>query len=79
LTVNVKSGLESAVVLLDPADVLNLEALDPDQIARDPLGGRSLDTEIAFSSPRLTWWIRARTSSLKRVSDCPARVRWWLT
>jgi hypothetical protein len=46
LTVNV--GLESAVVLLDPADVLNLEALDPDQIARDPLGGRSLYTEIAI-------------------------------
>lgn len=33
LTLNVKSGLESAVALLDRADVLNLAALDPDQIA----------------------------------------------
>jgi hypothetical protein len=35
-------------VLLDPADMLSLEALDLNQIARDPLGGRSLDTEIAI-------------------------------
>jgi hypothetical protein len=33
LTVNVESGLEGAVALLARADLPNLEALDPDQIA----------------------------------------------
>jgi hypothetical protein len=33
LTVNVDSGLEGAVALLAWADLPNLEALDPDQIA----------------------------------------------
>jgi hypothetical protein len=54
--VNVESGLEANVALLDRADVPNMEALDPDQIAwassakysRDPLGGRSLDTELGI-------------------------------
>ena len=87
LDTNVKSGLESAVALLDRADVLNLETLDPDQIASASsanaaatrlAGGVSIQSS-QFSSPRPTWWIRARASSLKRVSDCPAMVRWWLT
>jgi hypothetical protein len=77
LMVNVESGLESAVASLDRANVPNLEALDPDQLAWASsanaaatrlAGGVSIQSS-QFSSPRLTWWIRARASSLNWRAD----------
>ena len=76
---NVESGLEGAVALLDRADVLNLEALDPDQIAWASsanaaatrlAGGVSIQSS-QFSSPRLTWWIRARASTPGAAQGLP--------
>jgi hypothetical protein len=60
------------LLLLDRADVLNLEALDPDQIAWASsanaaatrlAGGVSIQNS-QFSSPWLTWSIMVRASSL---------------
>ncbi len=44
--------------------------------SRDPLGGRSLDTELAIQQSATDLVDQGeRASSLKKVSDRPARVR----
>src|SRR5512132_854648 len=68
LTVNVESGLEGAVALLAWADLPNLEALDPDQIAwargRYP----------SFPNPRLGSLALLQAGAGRRVrAGC-----WWL-
>jgi hypothetical protein len=85
--VNIESGLEGAVALLDGADVLNLEALDPDQIAwassanaaATRLAGRSLATELAIQQSAADLVDQGESGVAGEVSDRPARVRWWLT
>jgi hypothetical protein len=71
--------LEGAVALSARADLPNLEALDPDQIAWATsanaaatrlAGGVSIQSS-QFSSPRLTWWMRARASTPGAAQGLP--------